>query len=103
MAVNLLYVTVPVIIYYPLCFKLGFRKVQILYSIISVLFMGSSVILSMTSITTMSDESGKEVTTFSPLKFSMSVPKCAVMIAVMAVLYVLAFRVSVKEYSKRDE
>lgn len=101
--VNLFYVSVPVLIYYPLCFKFGYQKVQLFYSIFATILMSSSVVLSMTSITSVSDESGHSSTVDKAVHLSMPVSVCAVMIAVLAVLYVLAFRVSVKEYSKRDE
>jgi len=99
-AVSVLYTAIPVMIFYPLFFKYGYQKMQTILGIFSAILVTSSLSLSMMGIVRSSDD---ENMADKSVLINMPVPVCVIIIAVVAALIVVAYKVSVAGYSKRDD
>ncbi|EXM40964.1 hypothetical protein RASY3_01750 [Ruminococcus albus SY3] len=99
-AVSVLYTAIPVMIFYPLFFKYGYQKMQMILGIFSAILVTSSLSLSMMGIVRSPDD---ENMADKSMLINMPVPVCVIIIAVVAALIVVAYKVSVAGYSKRDD
>ncbi|MBO4867085.1 MAG: ABC-2 transporter permease [Ruminococcus sp.] len=99
---NAVYSTLPVIFFYPMFFKFGYQKMQIIYGMSSGILIICSTLSMVAGVGVLGDD-GKEAFEEAPFLFAIPVPVCAGIIVGLAVLYYVSYRISLAEYAKRDE
>ncbi|WP_295157884.1 ABC-2 transporter permease [uncultured Ruminococcus sp.] len=98
-----IFMTLPVVIFYPLFFRLGYKKTQVIYSVVTALMMLQLMMISVVgNFTVVFDEMDEEKKTeLSPL-MTMPIPAGIITIAVLCGLWYLSYRLSLKGIKKRD-
>lgn len=95
--INVLLCSAIVIIFYPLFFRFGYQKVQLMYGIIGALVMIGSLIVMMISMTV--SEDGEDI---ADVQLAVSVPVCIAVIAVIVIAYYASYRLSLAGIKKKD-